>query len=487
MDLRKVFLLFITLFSISFSAILQAQEELVYVLWSLNSRAEMYLVQRLDNDKFSVLASIKRDMSIDEAYLDHVGNIASNRTRYAMEKGHYDPSRNAAAVARKMSREMLEAQKPVLAQKGIDPAKTPASFLYAVAGFDAATAKEGDKLYIFFNPQDVIDIQKQAETAIKETFQSSGIALTDIWTTRDTDLIGEAMKQMEAEDELFVFKTTYDLVCSMEQGTLETVDMKMFYRDSKEDFRANHQMRVMTVPKPRKPPKSIPSGSIHSIGAFASDEFFAIDDFFANAKTDCKRLIEECEEKLALWDEYRANRQYQKILSDSRACSANRDLCQEEIKLKAKQIEAPLYLKQHIDPSASNREFFDRYSQRKRKNELGHRILLLRLQDSQAPAALKEWYVKHLTDTMKPTLNEIQKRAAGLVTKAAEKGKSNPPHVYFLGEYAEINEIDFVNALFRERFKEWGLTYSYINKQETDQLVAAGALKVIQSLRQTNP
>ncbi|WP_448218268.1 hypothetical protein [Endozoicomonas sp. 2B-B] len=480
MIIRKVPILFVALFSISFSAILQAQEELVYVLWSLNSRAEMYLVQRLDNDKPRVLVSIKRDMSIDEAYLDHVGNIASKRTRTDMKSGDYDPSRNAVAVARKMSREMLAEQKPVLAKKGIDPAKTPVSFLYAVAGFDAATTKEGDLLYTFFNPQDVIEIQKQAETAIKETFQDSGIALTDIRTTRDTALIGEAMKLMNAEDELFVFKTTYDLVCSMEQGTLKTVDMKMFYRDSKEDFRDSFKMPVMRVPKPRKPPKSVPSGSVHSIGAFASDEFFI------NTETDCKDNLQTCRAKMKRWEEYKSEQQFQEITSDAYACLEGTKTCMEELKLRSNKNAAYFYLKQNIDSEASSPEFFDRYSQRKRKNELGHRILLLRLQDSEAPVALKEWYVDHMKATMEPTLREIQKRAAGMIAKAEEKGKSNQPHVYFLGEYAEINEIDFVNALFRERFKEWGLTYSYINKQETDQLIAAGALRVMHSLRQAN-
>ncbi|WP_257287303.1 hypothetical protein [Endozoicomonas sp. SESOKO2] len=481
MIIRKVPILFVALFTISFSAILQAQEELVYVLWSLNSRAEMYLVQRLDNDKPRVLVSIKRDMSIDEAYLDHSGNIASKRARNVVKAGGYDPSLNAAAVARKMSREMLEEQKPVLAQRGIDPAKTSASFLYAVAGFDAATAKEGDELYIFFDPQDVIDIQKQAETAIKETFQSGGIALTEIQTTRDTVLIGEAMKLMQAEDELFVFKTTYDLVCSVEHGELKTVDMKMRYKDKKALHAGNLGM-PMIIPRPRppKPPKSIPSGSVHSIGAFASDQFFS------NFETDCRDTLERCQAKLARWEEYKSNHQFQEVALDSSACLEGTKTCLSELKMNAQKIPAHLYLKQHIDPEASPREFFDRYSQRKRKNELGHRILLLRLQDSQAPAALKDWYVGHMKATMQPTLDEVQERAASLIAKAAEKGKPNPPNVYFLGEYAEIIEIDFVSTLFRERFKEWGLTYSYINKQETDQLVAAGALKAMDSLRQSH-
>ncbi|WOG28919.1 hypothetical protein [Endozoicomonas sp. 8E] len=478
MIIRKVPILFVALFSISFSVILQAQEELVYVLWSLNSRAEMYLVQRLDNDKPRVLVSIKRDMSIDDAYLDHVGNIASKRTRTDMKSGDYDPSRNAVAVARKMSLEMLAEQKPVLAQKGIDPAKTPASFLYAVAGFDAATAKEGDGLYTFFDPQDVIDIQKQAETAIKETFQNSAIALTDIRTTRDTALIGEAMKLMNAEDELFVFKTTYDLVCSMEQGELKTVDMKMLYKDHKKRAAETLSMPMM-VPRPPKPPKSVPSGSIHSIGAFASDRFFS------NSETACRDTIETCKRKVSQLQEYDSDQQRQQVSSDAFACVADIKTCLVEL-IKEGEITTQHYLKQHIDPDASDREFFDRYTQRKRKNELGHRILLLRLQDSEAPAALKEWYVAHMKDTMQPTLNEIEKRAASMIAKAREKGKSNPPHVYFLGEYAEINEIDFVNVLFRERLKEWGLTYSYISKQETDQFIAAGALRVIDSLRQAN-
>ncbi|WP_252177027.1 hypothetical protein [Endozoicomonas sp. 4G] len=486
MVLRKVSLLFITLFSISFSAILQAQDELVYVLWSLTSRAEMYLIQHQNNNRFRVLTSIKRDLSLDEAYLGHSGNIASKRSRMAIKKGGYDPSKNAAAVARKMSREMLEAQKRVLARQGIDPVKMPTSFLYAVAGFSATKAKEGDELYAYFNPQDVIDIQNQAETAIKETFQSSGIALTDIWTTRDKNLIREAMKWMKAEDELFVFKTTYDLVCSMEQGELKTVDMKMYHENSEEDPKADLEMPMM-APKPRKLPKLIPSGSVHSIGALASDEFFTSDKFFPDlADSRCNRLLEECWAKLALWDKYRANHQYQEILSDALACRTITELCLEEIDLKTKQIQAPKYLKQHMDANASDSEFLDRYTQRKRNNELGHKILLLKLQDSNAPAVLKEWYVKHLKDTMQPTLDEIQKHAAGLRAKAAEKGKSTPPHVYFLGEYAEINEIDFVNALFRERFKKWGLAYSYIDKHKTHYLIAAGALKLVHSFRQTN-
>ncbi|WP_062266006.1 hypothetical protein [Endozoicomonas arenosclerae] len=427
MLLRKPALLVVALFSITFSVFVQAQEELVYVLWSLNSRAEMYLIQRLDNNKPKVLASIKRDMTIDEAYLDHVGNIAFKRTRTAMSAGNYDPTGKAVAVARKMSQEMLNEQKAVLAQKGIDPAKIPSSFLYAVAGFDATTAKEGDELFAYFNPQDVIEIQNEAEKAIKDTFQSSGITLTGIWTTRDTALIGEAMKRMNAEDELFVFKTTYDLVCSMEQGTLKTVDMKMPYGEN----------------------KKLPSGSTHSIGAFASD------NFFVNARSpECLFSDPACQTEIAEWS----------IESDART-----------------------YLHQHINPNATDEAFFQRYSERKRKNELGHRVLLLRLQDADAPTALKEWYADHMKATMQPTLDEIKKNASALIARAAEKGKTNPPHVYFLGEYAEINEIDFVNALFRKHFQEWGLTYSYINKQATDLLMAAGALVIISSFNQATP
>ncbi|WP_433997750.1 hypothetical protein [Endozoicomonas sp.] len=427
---RKPALLVVALFSMSFSIFLQAQDELTYVLWSLNSRAEMYLIQRLDNNKPRVLASIKRDMSIDEAYLDHVGNIAFKRTRTAMKSGNYDPTRNATAVARKMALEMLEEQKPILAQKGIDPAKAKSSFLYAVAGFDAMAAKEGDELYDYFNPQDVVDIQQQAETAIRDAFHSSGIVLSDIWTTRDTALISEAMKLMTAEDELFVFKTTYDLICSMEQGQLKAVDMKMPYGDN----------------------KKLPSGSVHSIGAFGSDAFFNY------------------------------------VPHQNPACLPSESACQKELEQWSKEMEARLYLQQNIDPGATELAFFNRYSERKRKNELGHRVLRLRLQDSDAPAALKEWYVDHMKATVQPTLDEIEKRATSLIASAAFKGKSNPPHVYFLGEYAEINEIDFVNALFRKHFQKWGLTYSYINKQATDLLMAAGALVAISSYRQAiNP
>ncbi|WP_269078734.1 hypothetical protein [Endozoicomonas numazuensis] len=41
-------------------------------------------------------------MSIDQAYLDHAGNIAFKRAHNAMKDGNYDPARNATAVARKM-------------------------------------------------------------------------------------------------------------------------------------------------------------------------------------------------------------------------------------------------------------------------------------------------------------------------------------------------------------------------------------------------
>ncbi|WP_422410937.1 MULTISPECIES: hypothetical protein [unclassified Endozoicomonas] len=486
MIIRKVPILFVALFSISFSAILQAQEELVYVLWSLDSRAEMYLVQRLDNEKPRVLVSIKRDMYIDDAYLDHVGNIAYKRSRTDMMRGDYDPSRNAVAVARKMAREMLAEQKPVLAQKGIDPAKTPISFLYAVAGFDAATAKEGDLRHIFYDPQDAIVVQEHAEKAIKETFQSSGIALTDIRTTYHTALIGEAMKLMNAEDELFVFKTTYDVVCSMEQGELEALDMKMLYSDDLERAAETPGMPMM-IPKP------VPSGSVHSIGAFASDELFANTE---TTITSCKDTLTACKakqtqwkEKLAQWKEKLAQseepispQQYQEMDSELSACDADVETCLGEVDL----LLGHKYLKLHIDPEASDTEFFDRYSQRKRNNELGYKILMLRLQDAEAPTALKMWYVDQMKDNMIPTLSQIEKLATSMIAKAAEKGKSNPPNVYFLGEYAEIIEINFVNALFREFLENLGLTYSYINKQETDQLIVAGALRIIDSLRQAN-
>ncbi|WP_422410933.1 MULTISPECIES: hypothetical protein [unclassified Endozoicomonas] len=478
MIIRKVTILFVAVLSISFSAILQAQEELVYVLWSLDSRAEMYLVQRLDNDKPRILVSIKRDMSIDDAYLDHDGNIASKRTRSDMESGNYDPSRNAVAVARKMAREMLAQQKPVLAQKGIDPAKTPASLLYAVAGFDAATSKEGDLLQVFYDPQDVIVVQEHAEKAIKETFRSSGIALTDIRTTHHTALIGEAMKLMNAEDELFVFKTTHDVLCSMEQGELKTVDMKMLYRDDIERAAKTLSMPMIAAKLP------LPSGSVHSIGAFASDEFFANAEttYCEDTYTACKAKQTQWKEKLAQSEESISLQQYREMDSELSACDTDLKACLIEQRL----ILSRQYLKQQIDPEASDTEFFDRYSQRKRNNELGYKILMLRLQDAKAPTALKMWYVAQMKDNMIPTLRQIKKRAANMIAKAAEKGISNPPNVYFLGEYAEIIEIDFVNALFREFLENLGLKYSYINKQETDQLIAAGALRIIDSLRQAN-
>ncbi|WP_257291278.1 hypothetical protein [Endozoicomonas sp. ONNA1] len=480
---RKAVLLFVVLSSISFSAILQAQEELVYVLWSLNSRAEMYLVLRPGNDKPGVLlASIRRDMSIDEAYLDHVGNIASKRTHTAMKSDDYDPSRNTAAVARKMSREMLEEQKLILAQRGIDPAKTSASFLYAAAGFDATRAKEGDKLYTYYAPQDVIDIQKQAETAIKETFQQGGITLAEILTTRDTVLIGEAMKLMQAEDELFVLKTTYDLVCSMEQGELKTVDMKMPYGDDKRLPGINIPGIIPPVtPVQPRPVKKLPSGSVYSIGASASEQFFTL------FETNCTDIIERCDVTLARSEKYMSDHEYKELASDASSCLADAKSCLAEVKLEAGKLAALIYLKKHIDPTTSDQEFVNRYAQGKRTNQLGHRILLLRLQDSyQAPAILKDWYIGHMQATMQPTLDEIQKRAAGLIAKAAKKGKSNPPHVYFLGEYAEINGIDFINALFRKHLQEWGLTYSIINKVQTSQLLVAGALETLDSLRQSH-
>ncbi|WP_422138886.1 hypothetical protein [Endozoicomonas sp. ALC020] len=477
MIIRKMLILFVAVLSISFSAILQAQEELVYVLWSLDSRAEMYLVQRLDNEKPRVLVSIKRDMYIDDAYLDHVGNIAYKRSRTDMMRGDYDPSRNAVAVARKMAREMLAEQKSVLAQKGIDPAKTPISFLYAVAGFDAVTAKEGDLRHIFYDPQDAIVVQEHAEKAIKETFQSSGIALTDIRTTHHTALIGEAMKLMNAEDELFVFKTTYDVVCSMEQGELKALDMKMLYSD-------DLKRAAETPGTPMMIPKPVPSGGVHSIGAYASD------DFFANTETRCKGTLTACKAKRTQWKEKLAQleesislQEYREMNSELSACKADLETCLREVEL----MPSRQYLKQHIDPEASDTEFFDRYSQRKRNNELGHKILLLRLLDAEeAPITLRQWYAAQMRDCMHPTLRQIKKRAASMIARAAEKGKSNPPNVYFLGEHAEIIETDFVNVIITEHLKAWGLTYSYINKQETDQLIVAGALRVIDSLRQAN-
>ncbi|WOG28922.1 hypothetical protein [Endozoicomonas sp. 8E] len=476
MIIRKMPILFVAVLSISFSAILQAQEELVYVLWSLDSHAEMYLVQRLDNDEPRVLVSIKRDMYIDDAYQDHVGNIAYKRSRTDMIRGDYDPSRNAVAVARKMAREMLAEQKPVLAEKGIDPAKTPISFLYAVAGFDAVTAKEGDLRHKFFDPQDAIVVQEHAEKAIKETFQSSGIALTDIRTTHHTALIGEAMKLMNAEDELFVFKTTYDVVCSMEQGELKALDMKMLYRDDLERA-AETPGTPMMIPKP------VPSGGVHSLGAYASDKFFA------DAETSCKDTLTACQAKQTQWEEKLAQpeesmspQDYREILSEFSACKADLKTCLGEEKLMLSRR----YLKLRIDPEASDTEFFDRYTQRKRNNELGHKILLLRLLDAEAPITLRQWYADQMRDCMHPTLDQIEKRAASMIARAAEKGKSNPPNVYFLGEYAEMIETDFVNVIITEHLKAWGLTYSYINKQETEQLIVAGALRVIDSLRQAN-
>ena len=391
--------------SMLFSSLAQAGEELVYVLWSLNSRAEMYLVQKLPDGKHKTLVSIQHDMSMDDGYLDHSGNIAYKRTLKDVAKGNYPAQVNAAAVATKMTREVLGLQGAALDKEGISARQAKFSLIYAVAGLDAA---QGEYPSVF-NADDVRKIQHQAEAAILAELQTREIQLQHQKTVRDTVLVDEVMELLGAKDDVVIFKTTYDLVCYFADGQLHTDDMSML----KEGDARKH-----------------PSGSVYSLGLAGSDLLFS--DYNEDAYS-CDMREESCSAEITVYDAKEALSRYQKT--------------QHGITLRGKQMH-------------------DRYADRKRKNELGSRLLYMMLSRDYTEPKFTAWFIDYIKETTLPTLEAIEKQ---VVKKA---GENVIPNVLFMGDYTEIINFELVKAFITAKMETLGVRMNVISRQETSDWVS---------------
>lgn len=405
MTLRKLAVKLSITCLLIFSSLLQAQENLVYVLWSLNSRAEISLVQRQSDGNHKPLAYVTRDMTEDEAYLDHSGNIAVFKK---------NEGKNAASVARKMVQEILTVQEEVLKEENINPKEATFSFMYAVAGVDAA---DGEYL-TQYSPVKSRAIENQARIAIDEAFTEAGITLSSLMVSRDSGLIGEAMKLKDPEPHLVVFKTTYDMLFYQNNGSVVTLDV-----------RAN----------------KIPSGSTHYLGAMTYKEYFS-----PMEEPQCSDGSDTCSKQQSQWSQAPV---FKSLLADA--------------------------INEKRGTSYTTEDLQVRFGEDTRRNELGDAHLLLLLAGGkQPPEWLTAFYQQIMSESLAPTFTKIENKLPIIQQQLHDQGITTKPRVYYMGDCIRINRDPFVSAQVKKHAADSGYDQFQMTQEETRELIGrAGVYK----------